>query len=74
MYSITSYAEYAEIEDIIRNSSRYAIYKMEQKEKSPQSGLASDQGLTNYGKFLKYREENQKGNEKREERVTGFEI
>lgn len=74
VYSITSYAEYAEIEDIIRNSSRYAIYKMEQKEKSPQSGLASDQGLTNYGKFLKYREENQKGNEKREERVTGFEI
>ena len=74
VYNITSYVEYAKIEEVIRNSSRYAAYKMEQKEKSPQSGLASDQGLTNYGKFLQYKEEYELSNEKSEDSVAKFEL
>lgn len=55
VYSVSSYEEYKEIEQIIRESKSYSLYKAEQKEKSPQSGLTSDQGLTNYGEFLLYR-------------------
>lgn len=74
IYNITSYAEYAKIEDLIRNSSKYVAYKTEQKEKSPQSGLASDQGLTNYGKFLRYREENKSDSGGSESSVVNFDL
>lgn len=74
VYNITSYAEYAKIEELIRNSSKYVAYKNEQKEKSPQSGLASDQGLTNYGKFLRFREENKLDSGESESRVVNFDL
>lgn len=74
VYNVTSYAEYAKIEELIRNSSKYVAYKTEQKEKSPQSGLASDQGLTNYGKFLRYREENKLDSGESESSVVNFDL
>lgn len=74
VYSITSYTEYVKIEEMIRNSNSYAAYKTDQKEKSPQSGLASDQGLTNYGKFLKYREENEIDIGKSKDTVANFDL
>lgn len=74
VYNITSYAEYAKIEELIRNSSKYVAYKTEQKEKSPQSGLASDQGLTNYGKFLRFREENKLDSGESESSVVNFDL
>lgn len=74
VYNITSYAEYAKIEELIRNSSKYVTYKNEQKEKSPQSGLASDQGLTNYGKFLRFREENKSAGRESESGMENFDL
>ena len=74
VYNITSYAEYTKIEKMIRNSNRYVTYKTDQKEKSPQSGLASDQGLSNYGKFLKIRETNELDNGKNESSVVNLDL
>ena len=38
----------------IRESEEYITYKSERKEKSQNSGLACDQGMSNYSKFLEY--------------------
>lgn len=54
VYSISDVDEFRAVVDIIKNSAEYKKDKADKKEKSPNSGLAYDQGLTNYDKFLVY--------------------
>ncbi len=54
VYSISEVDEYVEIRNKIKNSDIYKTEKEKKKDKSPNSGLPSDQGLTNYEFFLKY--------------------
>ena len=52
VYLVDEIEEYREIVKRITESDSYNKYKTERKEKSPSSGLACDQGITNYEKFL----------------------
>lgn len=54
VYYISDVDEYRKIVKKIKESEEYQNYKAERKSKSPNSGLASDQGMTNYEKFLIY--------------------
>lgn len=54
VYQIDNLEEYTDVLEKIRESEVYKIYKSERKEKSPNSGLTCDQGMTNYTKFLAY--------------------
>lgn len=69
VYFITDVDEYRDVAQAIKNSDEYQNYKTERKEKSPNSGLASDQGMTNYEKFLIYLLDNKSD----VERLTGAE-
>lgn len=54
VYQIDSIDDYTNTLKKIRESEEYITYKSERKEKSPNSGLACDQGMSNYSKFLEY--------------------
>ncbi len=54
IYSITDIEEYKQKVQVIKNSQEYKQYKDEKKAINPKSGLACDQGITNYGKFLEF--------------------
>ena len=54
VYSIYDVDEYREVAQTIKDSKEYQDDKAAKKEKSPSSGLAYDQGITNYGRFLLY--------------------
>lgn len=69
IYRISDVEEYQTTVENIRESLEYINYKNERKSVSPNSGLACDQGMTNYEKFLIYL--NEKSKEKT--RVTGAE-
>ena len=69
IYRISDVEEYQTAVESIRESSEYINYKNERKSVSPNSGLACDQGMTNYEKFLIYLSEKSK----EIARVTGAE-
>lgn len=69
VYFISDVEEYRAVTQAIKDSDEYQNYKNERKEKSPNSGLASDQGMTNYERFLIYLLENKLN----VERLTGAE-
>lgn len=54
VYSISDVDEYRLVVKTIKNCKEYQADKETKKEKSPNSGLAYDQGLTNYERFLIY--------------------
>lgn len=54
VYQIDNIGDYTNTLEKIRESEEYITYKSERKEKSPNSGLACDQGMSNYSKFLEY--------------------
>ena len=54
LYQIDNIDDYTNTLEKIRESEEYITYKSERKEKSPNSGLACDQGMSNYSKFLEY--------------------
>lgn len=54
VYQIDNIDDYTNTLKKIRESEKYITYKSERKEKSPNSGLACDQGMSNYSKFLEY--------------------
>lgn len=54
VYQIDNIDDYTNTLKKIRESEEYITYKSERKEKSPNSGLACDQGMSNYSKFLEY--------------------
>ena len=54
VYQIDNIDDYTNTLEKIRESEEYITYKSERKEKSPNSGLACDQGMSNYLKFLEY--------------------
>lgn len=54
VYQIDNIDDYTNTLEKIRESEEYVTYKSERKEKSPNSGLACDQGMSNYSKFLEY--------------------
>ncbi len=54
VYQINNIDDYTNTLEKIRESEEYITYKSERKEKSPNSGLACDQGMSNYSKFLEY--------------------
>lgn len=54
VYQIDNIGDYTNTLEKIRESEEYITYKAERKEKSPNSGLACDQGMSNYSKFLEY--------------------
>lgn len=67
IYLITDVEEYIKVRQIIKDSDVYREYKAKCKATNPNSGLASDQGMTNYEKFLIYLSQA----EKKEKRITG---
>lgn len=67
IYLVSDVDEYSDMVGKIKGSDLYRRLKSERKDVSPNSGLASDQGMTNYFKFLEYINKNCK------ERVTGGE-
>ena len=69
VYCISDVEEYRDVAQTIKDSDEYQNYKTERKEKSPNLGLASDQGITNYEKFLIYLLDNKS----EVERLTGAE-
>lgn len=54
VYQIDNIDDYTNTLERIRESEEYITYKSERKEKNPNSGLACDQGMSNYLKFLEY--------------------
>lgn len=54
VYQIDNIDDYTNTLKKIRESEEYITYKSERKVKSPNSGLACDQGMSNYSKFLEY--------------------
>lgn len=54
VYQIDNIDDYTNTLKKIRESEEYITYKSEPKEKNPNSGLACDQGMSNYSKFLEY--------------------
>ncbi len=54
VYQIDNIDDYTNTLEKIRESEEYITYKSERKEKNPNSGLACDQGMSNYSKFLEY--------------------
>ncbi|MFR0884541.1 MAG: McrB family protein [Lachnospira eligens] len=54
VYQIDNIDDYTSTLKKIRESEEYITYKSERKEKNPNSGLACDQGMSNYLKFLEY--------------------
>lgn len=54
VYQIDNIDDYTNTLKKIRESEEYITYKSERKEKNPNSGLACDQGMSNYSKFLEY--------------------
>lgn len=54
VYQIDNIDDYTNTLKKIRESEEYITYKSERKEKNPNSGLACDQGMSNYLKFLEY--------------------
>lgn len=54
VYSISDVDEYRDVAQTIKSSKEYLDDKAAKKEKSPSSGLAYDQGITNYERFLVY--------------------
>lgn len=54
VYQIDNIDDYTNTLKKIRESEKYITYKSERKEKNPNSGLACDQGMSNYSKFLEY--------------------
>lgn len=54
VYQIDNIDDYTNTLEKIRESEEYITYKSERKEKSQNSGLACDQGMSNYSKFLEY--------------------
>lgn len=54
VYQIDNIDDYTNTLKKIRKSEEYITYKSERKEKNPNSGLACDQGMSNYSKFLEY--------------------
>lgn len=54
VYQIDKIDDYTNTLKKIRESEEYITYKSERKEKNPNSGLACDQGMSNYLKFLEY--------------------
>ena len=54
VYQIDNIDDYTNTLEKIRESEEYITYKSERKEKNPNSGLACDQGMSNYLKFLEY--------------------
>ena len=54
VYQIDNIDDYTNTLKKIRESEKYITYKSERKEKSQNSGLACDQGMSNYSKFLEY--------------------
>lgn len=54
VYQIDNIDDYSNTLKKIRESEEYITYKSERKEKNPNSGLACDQGMSNYLKFLEY--------------------
>ena len=59
VYNIADVDEYRETVKKIKDSKEYQDDKESKKEKSPKSGLAYDQGLTNYDRFLVYLNDNE---------------
>lgn len=77
VYCIADVEEYRQAVHKIKKSEWYSDYKTTKKEKNPKSGLASDQGMTNYEKFLIYLSRTRADNVSDNERVvvnphTGF--
>lgn len=54
VYQIDNIDDYTNTLKKIRESEEYITYKSERKEKNPNSGLACNQGMSNYSKFLEY--------------------
>lgn len=54
VYLISDVEEYIKTRQAIKDSDDYLEYKRKRKEANPNSGLALDQGMTNYEKFLIY--------------------
>ena len=54
VYQIDNIDDYTNTLKKIRESEEYITYKSERKEKNTNSGLACDQGMSNYSKFLEY--------------------
>ena len=54
VYCISDVDEYRVVARKIKDSEEYKADKAAKKEKSPNSGLAYDQGITNYERFLVY--------------------
>lgn len=54
VYQIDNIDDYTNTLKKIRESEEYITYKSERKEKNPNSGLACDQCMSNYSKFLEY--------------------
>ena len=54
VYQIDNIDDYTNTLEKIRESEEYITYKSERKQKSQNSGLACDQGMSNYSKFLEY--------------------
>ena len=54
VYSIDDIDEYKKSVSLIKQSDEYKLDKASKKAKSPNSGLAYDQGMTNYESFLLY--------------------
>lgn len=69
VYLISDVEEYRKTVQLIKESEIYREYKSVRKEKNPNSGLAADQGMTNYEKFLIYLS----GKGVEADRVTGAE-
>lgn len=65
VYNIADADEYRETVKKIKESKEYQEDKESKKEKSPNSGLAYDQGLTNYERFLVYLNGNEVSDELR---------
>ncbi len=69
VYLISDVEEYIKTRQAIKDSDDYLEYKRKRKEANPNSGLALDQGMTNYEKFLIYLSQDKK----KEQRITGAE-
>ncbi len=54
VYTVEDVKEFLDTANKIRNCVKYKEYKTKRKDKNGESGLACDQGMTNYEKFLRF--------------------
>lgn len=54
VYTVDNVDEFLDMANKIKNSEKYKEYKAKRKDKNGESGLACDQGMTNYEKFLRF--------------------